>query len=256
MRSVIAVAVLAATSCTSFSFKKDVKGSAPSDLQDPSTMAELAGGTFEMGFDNGDPDEYPKHKLKLRPFSLDIYEVTRKDYARCVDASVCKKVPDLGTPDVDDTHPVIGVTWFQAKTYCEWVGKRLPTEAEWEYAARAPHQFLYPWGGSWEQSRANSRTPKDGYDFTAPVGTFPTGKNPKGIHDLAGNAAEWTADWYDAKYYHKTPDANPTGPEVPTGERVVRGGSWSDPDHLLRAVTRLAQDPNVSNSAIGFRCAR
>jgi len=257
IRSLVLVTVIIAVAgCTSFAFKKSTKGTAPSDLQDPATMVELAGGTFEMGFNNGEPDEYPSHPITVSAFSIDLREVTRGDYRRCVDASVCKPVADLGTPNVEDTHPVIGVTWFGAKTYCEWVGKRLLTEAEWEFATRMPHKTLFPWGGPFEMPRANSRTPKDGFEFTAPVGSFPTGASPNGVLDLAGNASEWVADWYEATYYQKSPKENPKGPEAPTGERVVRGGSWSDPDHLLRAVSRLGLEPNVSNSAIGIRCGR
>jgi len=248
-----AVAALSA-GCTSFTFKQSSKGTAPQDLQDRDKMAMIEGGTFEMGWKNGEPDEFPSHKVALSPFLMDKVEVTVGDYARCVDARVCKPISALGTPEVPDNHPVVGVNWYEAKRYCEWVGKRLPTEAEWEYAARRPHATLYPWNGPADPKKANARGAQDGHEFTAPVGSFPTGQSSNKVFDLAGNASEWTADWYEATYYQKSPDRNPTGPEAPTGERVVRGGSWSDPDYVLRSTTRLGLDPNVSNSAVGFRC--
>lgn len=241
--------------CTSFAFKQSSRGTAPADLQDRALMIAVAGGTFQMGFNNGEPDEFPAHKVVLSPYLLDRVEVTIANYDRCVEARVCKPVEPLGTPQVTPLHPVVGPTWFEARKYCEWVGKRLPTEAEWEHAARRPHFTLYPWGGPADGMKANARGTRDGFEFTAPVGSFPTGASNGGILDLAGNVSEWTADWYDATWYQKTTERNPTGPEAPTGERVIRGGSWSDPDYVLRSTTRLGLDPNVSNSAVGFRCA-
>jgi formylglycine-generating enzyme required for sulfatase activity len=246
---------LLSSACTSFAFKPSSKGTAPNDLQDRALMVAIEGGTFQMGFKNGEPDEFPPHKVALSPYLLDKLEVTVGDYDRCVDARVCKPVEPLGTPVVTPLHPAIGVTWFEAKRYCEWVGKRLPTEAEWEYAARRPHFALYPWGGPSDGLKANARGTKDGFEFTAPVGSLPAGATAAGIMDLAGNVSEWTADWYDATWYQKSTERNPTGPEAATGERVIRGGSWSDPDYVLRSTTRLGLDPNVSNSAVGFRCA-
>ncbi len=245
----------AAVGCTSFAFKQGTKGTAPSDLQDRALMIEIPGGTFDMGWKNGEPDEFPPHKVSVSGFLMDKNEVTVGDYGRCVEARVCKVLEPLGTPVVEGNHAVIGVTWFEAKKYCEWVGKRLPTEAEWEYAARRRHNTLYPWGGAFEKSKANWRGAGDGFEFTAPVGSFSKGQSADGVMDLAGNASEWTADWYEATYYQKSVEKNPTGPEAPTGERVVRGGSWSDPEYVLRSTTRIGLDPNVSNTAVGFRCA-
>lgn len=247
--------LLAIAGCTSFAFKQSAKGSAPSDLQDRDKMVALDGGSFEMGWKNGEPDEFPQHKVVLSPYLMDTHEVTIGNFQRCVDARVCKAIEPLGTPEVTPDHPVVGVTWYEAKRYCEWVGKRLPTEAEWEFAARRPHYTLYPWNGPADAKKVNGRGAQDGYEFTAPVGSFPSGRSTTGLFDMAGNASEWTADWYDATWYARSTEGNPTGPEAPTGERVARGGSWSDPDHVLRSVQRQALDPNVSNSAIGFRCA-
>jgi formylglycine-generating enzyme len=254
----VAFALVVATGglagCTSFEFKRSSRGTAPRDLQERSRMIAVPGGRGEMGFKSGEPDEFPPHSVTVSSFLLDRTEVTLADYARCIDARVCKSSP-LTLPQVPLTHPVVGVSWFEARRYCEWVGKRLPTEAEWEFAARHSHGTLYPWNGPADPTKANARGAQDGFEFTAPVGSFPAGASAHGVVDLAGNAAEWTADWYDATYYQKSVEKDPTGPEASTGERVARGGSWSDADYGLRASARRGLDPNVANSSIGFRCA-
>ncbi len=257
MRKVVVVVVVVALGgCTSFSFKQGNRGTAPAELQERADMVPIEAGTFEMGSKIPEPDEHPVHKVKLSAFLLDPTEVTLENYHRCVDARVCRALkPTSSGGETTELHPVVGVSWFDAKKYCEWVGKRLPTEAEWEYAARRPHFGVYPWEGPFASTKANSRDPADGFAFTAPVRSFPSGKNASGIFDLAGNASEWTADWYESTWYQKSPKRDPTGPEVPTGARAVRGGSWSDPEHLLRSTARLGIDPNLSNNAIGMRCA-
>jgi formylglycine-generating enzyme required for sulfatase activity len=247
-------AMTGVVACTSFEFKRSSRGTAPRDLQEHSRMIVVAGGRGEMGFQSGEPDEFPPHPVTVSSFLLDTTEVTLAEYARCIGARVCQPSP-LTLPEVPSTHPVVGVSWFEARRYCEWVGKRLPTEAEFEHAARHPHGALYPWNGPADPKKANARGAQDGYEFTAPVGSFAAGATGTGVFDLAGNAAEWTADWYDATYYQKSPENNPTGPEATTGERVVRGGAWSDADYGLRATSRRGLDPNVANSSIGFRCA-
>jgi formylglycine-generating enzyme required for sulfatase activity len=254
--AVVAVVVVALAVCTSFAFKKGGKGTAPSDLQDRANMVSIDPGSFEMGSKIAEPDEFPQHKVTLSGFMIDKHEVTLGDYALCVEARVCKALPPNGeTWETTANHPVVGVTWYDAKRYCEWVGKRLPTEAEWEFAARRSNANVYPWSGPFKANLANSRTEADGFAHTAPVGSFAGGNTPNGVQDMAGNASEWVADWYESTWYQKTNDRDPTGPEAPTGAKGVRGGSWSDPDHLLRSTCRLGVDPNISNTAIGFRCA-
>ena len=190
---------------------------------------------------------------------IDRTEVTQKHYAACADAHVCaqhavaEQESSAGEPLL---HPVVDVSWFDAKKYCEWVGKRLPSEAEWEAAARAPSFGPYPWAGRFDPARVNGMGAEDGYAKTAPVGSFPVGATASGILDMAGNAAEWTADFYESTTYQKSPEKNPTGPEVSTGSKVVRGGSWADVDYRLRSTARLGVEPNVSSDGIGFRCAK
>lgn len=253
---VVVVVVAVGAGCTSFAFKQSGKGTAPAELMEAADMVALDGGVFQMGNKIGEPDEVPQHKVTIAPFLLDKTEVTLGNYSRCVDARVCRALAPIDEEwATTELHPVVGVTWYDAKKYCEWVGKRLPTEAEWEFAARKTGT-VYPWDGPWKQEKANSRSEKDGFPRTAPVGSFPAGISVTGVLDLAGNAAEWTADWYDPVYYQKSTETDPKGPEASTGSKAVRGGSWADPDHLLRATARLGVDPNVSNTGVGFRCAR
>lgn len=208
-------------------------------------------------------DEYPPHTVYLSAFYIDQYEVTNARYKQCVDVGKC--TPPSQTKSYTrssyygnsqfDNYPVIYVNWEQAKTYCEWRGARLPTEAEWEKAARGTDARLYPWGNTWDSTKVNSwdSTPRLG-DTTA-VGSYSTGASPYGIMDLAGNVWEWVADWYDAEYYASSPRNNPTGPS--SGQsRVLRGGAWYNLGRYVRAALRDFDTPTFSNPIVGFRCAR
>lgn len=243
--------------CTSFSFPgKEGQGAAPSALKDRERMVKVPGGRFLMGNAQGEPDEHPPHDVELASFLIDRVEVTNADYGACVDAGVCrasKLVTDAAL--LGPRHPVVGVTWFDAVKYCGWVGKRLPTEAEWEYAARAPELMPYPWKGRYQPTLANLRGDVDGYPKTAPVGSFPDGASGLGVLDMAGNVAEWTADWYDGLYYQSSPEKAPKGPSTSTGYRSVRGGSWADTDYEARSTKRDSLDPNFGKDSVGFRCA-
>jgi len=148
----------------------------------------------------------------------------------------------------------VNVTWYEATAWCLWAGGRLPTEAEWERAARGLDGRKYPWGGEEPNpERANYRDVKVGHP--TPVGFFPSGMTPDGIYDLAGNAFEWVGDWYEGDQYKKSPSENPSGPE--SGQhRVVRGGSWFVESWYLRSSYRGGDEPGYSDYFLGFRCAR
>ncbi len=219
-------------------------------------------------------DETPPHQVYLDAFYIDKYEVTNLLYKACVDAGVCKAPAQktsetvtvyYGSPAYEN-YPVIWVDWNMAKTYCEWRGARLPTEAEWEKAARGTIQQTYPWGQSFDASRANScdtNCPKkyanknfnDTYGDTAPVDAFPSGVSVFGAFNLSGNVSEWVADWYSADYYSSSSStSNPPGPQ--NGEKhIIRGGSWLRFPINLRLVTRSSQIPDYTSNDVGFRCA-
>lgn len=230
-------------------------------------------GEFIMGSNNGFPDEEPEHTVDLDAFWIAQTEVTNAMYSLCVDASVCRPPSrtdyysrDASAPE----YPVVFISWNDAKSYCEWTGLRLPTEAEWEKASRGDNGLVYPWGTKFDCQRGNfdDETDEDvetvpggpncdGYKYIAPVGSFPNGKSVYGGLDMAGNVWEWVADWYDDSYYYKyikTPLPNPTGPELGT-RHIVRGGSWlNDRDVLFRTSNRYSYPPDLADDNVGFRC--
>jgi serine/threonine-protein kinase len=226
-------------------------------------MVLVPAGAFEMGSNNGDSDEMPVHTVTLDDYYIDQYEVTNALYKACVDAGVCDPPVNtssftrdsyFGNSQYDD-YPVIRVSWYDAKAYCEWRGVRLPTEAEWEKAARGTDGRTYPWGEGIDCTKANYGGCVD--DTTA-VGSYPDGASPYGLFDMAGNVWEWVADWYDGNYYDAYPadswPPNPAGPS--SGEyRVLRGGSWLNYGDLLRVANRSGYDPSSRFNFIGFRCA-
>jgi formylglycine-generating enzyme required for sulfatase activity len=211
--------------------------------------------------------EEPAHKVYLDAFYIDKTEVSQEDYDKCVAAGKCKanhRFEGLTGP----RQPVVGVTWDEARSYCSWAGKRLPTEAEWEKAARGTDGRMYPWGNEFDGKKANfcdkncemdwaQKKWDDGYARTAPVGSYSTGASPYGALDMAGNAWEWVADWYQKDYYSKGPVKNPKGPDAGTNH-VLRGGSWSYLAYDLRVSSRIAYGPAYQGNfdyGFGFRCA-
>jgi len=218
-------------------------------------MILIPGGTFMMGDTQGDgnSDEKPTSRVSLDPFWLDRTEVTSAQFARFVRAGGYRPQGEWQREaGGKDQHPVVFVTWHDAVAYCRWAGKRLPTEAEWEYAARGADGRKYPWGNAWDESRARF-SEKRGSETTAPVGSYPTGASPFGVLDLAGNVWEWTSSLYKP-YPYVTGDAR--GDLAPTGSRVVRGGSWGDDPGDLRSTYRAWLDPASRFNVLGFRCAR
>ena len=247
----------------------------PTQKPTPTTaMVHIPAGEFLMGSDEGDPDaeddEHPQHTAYVGEFWIDETEVTNAQYRKCVETGVCRAPTtcDYGEPIYSDSskadHPVVCVSWWDAKTYCEWAGKRLPTEAEWEKAARGTDGRRYPWGNSFDGSKVNfcdvnceldwkDSGADDGYQRTAPVGSYPKGASPYGALDMAGNVWEWCQDWCDEDYYASSPQRDPQGPS--SGEsRVIRGGSWCFNEWSVRAALRLRGAPDFPNYDLGFRC--
>jgi sulfatase modifying factor 1 len=222
-------------------------------------MAWIPPGTFEMGTVRGDgsgfADEQPRHTVTLsRGFWIDITEVTFAEYGRFSHATGAN--PPHQPFWADDTHPVVNVTWQNAAGYCRWAGGRLPTEAEWEYAARGGQSGLrYPWGDGISHDNANfdGTGRRDQWAKSSPVESFPP--NGYGLYDVAGNVWEWTADWYEDRYYAHSPAADPAGP-AEGRTRVVRGGSWTSDPGRLRTSYRFSLDPSDSQVSVGFRCVR
>jgi serine/threonine-protein kinase len=232
-------------------------------------MVFVPAGEFTMGSDDGGPNEQPVHQVYLDGYWIDVYEVSNAQYKKCVDAGRCKppvtstsarRPSYFGNPEFDN-YPVTYVGWDDGKAYCEWVGKRLPTEAEWEKAARGTDARVYPWGNEWDGTKANVE--QRVADTTA-VGSYPAGASPYGALDMAGNVWEWVSDWYDSTYYARSPSRNPMGPS--SGQyRTLRGGGWVTDYYFSRTTMRydftyptFRYDfyyPSFRYDFVGFRCA-
>lgn len=224
----------------------------------------------------GFQDESPARMIYLSAYYIDKYEVSNADYIEFI------KATDYPAPAYWDhhklnkpTYPVTGVNWYDANAYCHWTNKRLPTEAEWEKAARGPSGSIYPWGNNLDYKKANFAIGKSGSnEITAPVNSYPEGKSYYGVYNQAGNVFEWVQDWYDPNYYKTSKKTrNPQGPQLAiemgktgtfegkfvTGKKkVIRGGSWFVPAQSITTTHRFWNDP-INNSygvGLGFRCAR
>ena len=220
---------------------------------DGMVMHHVPEGEFTMGHDESAfAPERPAHIVFLDAYWIDRYEVNNAQYRLCVDQGVC--AAPKAWDDVNfnaDAQPAI-VDWEGARAYCEWAGGRLPTEAEWEKAARGTDERIWPWGNEFVANRANLSSDEDGYGHTAPVGSFPEDTSPYGLLDVAGNAAEWVSDWFDREYYGRSPASNPTGPA--SGDQRVHRGTISNAGggpEKCRCVARYASDPSW---VFGFRC--
>jgi len=219
-------------------------------------MVEIPAGPFIMGTDSGDPNEAPAHEVDLPAFMMDKFEVTNADFAVFVEVTGYETYAEkegragwrTAYSEGKDNHPVVYVTFDDALAYCTWADKRLPTEAEWEKAARGPEGFGFPWGDEWDPTKANVK--ESGLRGTAAAGSYPP--NGYGLCDTAGNVWEWVdspyeaypgSDYQDSKY---SPDL-----------RGIRGGGWFDDEAQVRATNRNAGDPTTTaNDDIGFRCAK
>lgn len=232
--------------------------------QDGSVLVQVPGGEFRMGSEVGFPPERPVHHVKIERYWISKYLVTNAQYAQFV-RDTAHRVPYVDDPRVvtdnwnvqrrtcppgREQHPVVLVSWHDAVAYCTWAGGRLPTEAEWERAARGGLDGkLYPWGDDIDPQQANY----DNRNGISPVGSYPP--NAYGLYDVAGNVWEWVADWYDPKYYHASPLDNPSGP-AHGATRVLRGGAWLLFPQFCRVAYRFREGPDFRFNLMGFRLAR
>ncbi len=236
--------------------------------KDGTPMLLIPKGEFLMGSNDADDDQKPAHKVYLDAFYIDKYEVTTSRYAKFLETTGSAPPPywEEAMRVENRERPVIGVDWSNAATYCRWAGKRLPTEAEWEKAARGTDGRIYPWGSELP-TRLHANFGKRDWEYPpiytmlVQVGQLEDGKSPYGVYDMAGNVWEWVADWYDwsigsepSGYYRISPERNPTGPSTGT-LKVLRGGSWSHSPRLLHSAHRGANLPSTRYAYIGFRCA-
>jgi formylglycine-generating enzyme required for sulfatase activity len=235
-------------------------------------MVYIPAGWFWMGCSPNDnqckDNEKPYHKVYLDAYYIDRNDVTVDEYNKCVNAGVCPAVtyydcyitpPTRWQFEHEDKayqkgdHPQVCVNWDEANAYCKWAGKELPTEAQWEKAARGTDGRIYPWGNDWDEGKACHHSEGS----TCAVGSYPQGASPYGVMDMGGNVWNWCRDWYDANYYANSPDHNPPGPD--SGQyRVVRGVSWGNnvsPDFILRTSFRDYAKPFLKGDH-GFRCIR
>lgn len=235
---------------------------------DPTEMVLIPKGPFYIGSSEKDIDwmvetffaesrdwyldETPSHALYLNQFYIDKYEVTVGEYQKFLQKTRRTKPKYLDNPKYNAVNqPIIGVTWQDAADFCSWAGKRLPTEAEWEKAARGDDGRRYPWGNNADIKKANVRGTEDSFRYSSPVGNFPEGQSPYGVMDMAGNVFEWTQDWYK-------PFPGNEGQNDLYNQRlkVVKGGSWKANMDLARSALRGKRFPHQSADHVGFRCVK
>lgn len=246
--------------------RNDVMTKALPRIKEKCDMVLVPAGPFIMGIDGIKEEQRPSHKVYVDTFYIDRYEVTNAQYYEFLD--YIKKTNDhskcLEYEPLNKDHkplnwekdyynhpeyPVVRVDWFDACAYAAWAGKRLPTEAEWEKAARGTDERKWPWGNEWDPEKCNTVDPE-------PIGSYEEGKSPYGCYDMSGSVAEWCADWGDMRYYSNSPKRNPKGPEK-GNKKIIRGGSrFANVGILLRCTGRKAMDPILGNMGVGFRCAK
>jgi iron(II)-dependent oxidoreductase len=237
-------------------------------MEVPGGMVLVPAGSFLMGSDPrkdraAGPQEQPQHEVYLDPFRIDRFEVSNVEYLRFVlgtGADWPKFWRENPFPEKAALHPVINVSWHEADAFCRWAGKRLPTEAEWEKAARGGDGRIFPWGNEpagWIKSNIAHPGSKRGFKYPplANINRYDKGASPYGVYQMAGNVSEWVSDWFDPEYYRHGHDKNPQGPT--TGElKVFRGGSWNEDPEVARSAGRNGGLPDRESYLTGFRCAK
>jgi len=238
--------------------KEELQKLAQRGVLPPEGMVLIPAGEFLMGSEDGLPDVRPMRRVHLSSYWIDRYEVTNAQYRRCVEAGICS--PPKDRQEFEDpqrtNHPVTNVIWTQARIYCQWLGRRLPTEAEWEKAARGADGRRYPWGNGEESIKTwlKDRDLRTGTNGTAPVGSVPEAASPYGVLDMVGSVWEWVKDWYAEDFYLVGPSHDPQGP-LRGSFRVLRGGDWSQGQLELRASYRGWDEMTYWGPTLGFRCA-
>lgn len=256
--------------------EKSSKAEVDTDVFVDDKMTDVPAAEFQMGCNNAidtvcRDDENPYHKVMINAFRIDKYEVSAGDYKKCVDAGACNNnnsaelhylsfTEDMACnfgPEGKYTNPMNCVSWYGAKAYCEWAGKRLATEAEWEKAARGLDGQKFPWGNDpLDKERAIYTSTGTSRAGTAAIGSKETGKSPYGAYDMIGNVREWVNDWYSDTYYGKSSLNNPQGPGS-SDKKSLRGGSWASDDEAdLRASSRYGKAPSARDTDIGLRCVK
>ena len=235
-----------------------VVGCGPSPMREINGLVGVPAGSFAMGNNDGDPDEMPVHEVYLDSYYIGKYEVTNAEYHTFTEDTGYRRPGSWQNGQYGEPNaPVVGVTWIESVEYCRWLRERtkmpyrLPTEAEWEKAARGPESYIYPWGDFWDPNRCNSS------QFCAQrsirqVGLFETGKSHYGAYDMAGNIWEWCSDWYAPDYYQYSPHNNPAG-ATNGKQKVARGGCWNDNSRYCRSTDRWPLSVTFDEPYVGFR---
>lgn len=232
--------------------------------RDAVEMRTVPAGEFLMGSkpEEGRSDERPQRKIYLDAYAIDVHEVTNERYLKFIHTTGRKEPLNpygeklLSQESSVGNLPVVQLTWYDAVDYCRWAGKRLPTEAEWEKAARGEHGLVFPWGSEPPSNKTvNFQRNWEGTQTLWPVGSKAETSSPYGVHNMAGNVREWVQDWYAADYYAIAPDKNPQGPEQGI-LKVIKGGSWHSFKADIRTAARGKGGFALKTDGIGFRCAR